>query len=500
MDASIRSLHKNIFEWMAGPTGSVILHVALIFALLFLVNLATKEEQQELEIKVIEVDVQQLDDLLEDLKPPEELPDLVDTITPPDVDMDMTPPPDIQDFAAAPVMDSVPELDIASDALSPIILKNLSPGNMANRTGAGRQASIAAYGGRWGEYAEAAVLRALEWLKNNQNPDGSWGTSSPDKEGYAGLAILTFLAHGETTSSEKYGQTVEKAIRYLVARQNEKGGFVATPFTGAPKVYAHAIATYAISEAYGMTRIPSLKPVMERAVQVLLDGQKHYNHGGWQMYAYDGSDGYKQWDVSLAAFCIQALKAAYIAGGENVGLKEGMDRAAKFMIDRQKEDGSFPYSNANPGRQPNMTGAAVLSLQLLGYSSDRATQSGLGFLNAADADWKNPGQAPLYAWYYVTQAKFHQGGGAWTAWNNKFAPTLIRNQNEDGSWLSPALAIKGDGVEREFRGEEINSKVYATTLAALSLQVYYRFLPTYQPIEDAVIDQKSADDVQIQIL
>jgi hypothetical protein len=25
--------------------------------------------------------------------------------------------------------------------------------------------------------------------------------------------------------------------------------------------------------------------------------------------------------------------------------------------------------------------------------------------------------------------------------------------------------------------------VYATTLAALSLQVYYRFLPTYKPIE-----------------
>ena len=32
MDASLRSLHKNIFEWMAGPTGSIIIHVALILA------------------------------------------------------------------------------------------------------------------------------------------------------------------------------------------------------------------------------------------------------------------------------------------------------------------------------------------------------------------------------------------------------------------------------------------------------------------------------------
>ena len=32
-------------------------------------------------------------------------------------------------------------------------------------------------------------------------------------------------------------------------------------------------------------------------------------------------------------------------------------------------------------------------------------------------------------------------------------------------------------------------------LAALTLQGYYRFLPTYQPIETKTIDQKSADDV-----
>ena len=42
--------------------------------------------------------------------------------------------------------------------------------------------------------------------------------------------------------------------------------------------------------------------------------------------------------------------------------------------------------------------------------------------------------------------------------------------------------------------------VYATTLAALTLQVYYRFLPTYKPIETETIDQKSESDVSIEIL
>ncbi|HRT06485.1 MAG TPA: hypothetical protein P5204_12380, partial [Kiritimatiellia bacterium] len=221
MDASIKALHKNVMEWMAGPTGSIVIHVALILALLFLVDLSVKEKDKEIEVQMIEVDEQKLDELLEEIKPPEELPDLTE-MTPPEVDIDMTPPPDVQDFTAAPIQDTV-ELEIATDAISPIIMKGLAPGQMSNRSGAGRAAAIGRYGGNWGQYAEAAVLRALEWLRINQNQDGSWGTH--DKEAMAGLGILTYLAHGETTASEKYGQTVERAIRFLVARQNEKGEF-----------------------------------------------------------------------------------------------------------------------------------------------------------------------------------------------------------------------------------------------------------------------------------
>ena len=491
MDASIKALHKNFMEWAAGPVGSITLHVAAIVALILFASLIKpKEKDPGIEVTVIDVDQKELEDLLEE-KPPEEMPEMTE-ITPPDVDIDMTPPPDVQDFAAAPVQETV-ELNIASDAISPIVLRGLAPGQMSNRSGAGRAAAIGQYGGDWGKYTEAAVLRALEWLRINQNKDGSWGTN--DKEAYAGLAILTYLAHGETTASEKYGPTIMSAIRYLIARQNEKGEFVKTEGSGG--VYGHAICCYAISEAYGMTRIPSLKPVMERAIQLLLTGQK--DHGGWIMYTFDKGDN-TRWDVSLSGFCIQALKAAYIAGAENPGLKEAMEKAAQFLIQRQRQDGGFPYSAANPGRQPNMTAVSVLCLQLLGYADHNATKSGLNFLRSADCSWSNPEQAPIYSWYYVSQAKFHHGGAAWTSWNNKFAPTLVRNQSPDGSWTSPGHALTGDGVTREFRGDGINSQVYATTLAALTLQVYYRFLPTYKPIAAEVIDQKSADDVTIEIM
>ena len=101
----------------------------------------------------------------------------------------------------------------------------------------------------------------------------------------------------------------------------------------------------------------------------------------------------------------------------------------------------------------------------------------------------------MYAWYYISQTKFHKGGATWTAWNNQFAPQFIRNQSPDGHWDSPGLGLK-EGVSVR----ENMHPVYATTLAALTLQVYYRFLPTYKPIEVEQIDQKSADDVSVEIL
>jgi hypothetical protein len=82
----------------------------------------------------------------------------------------------------------------------------------------------------------------------------------------------------------------------------------------------------------------------------------------------------------------------------------------------------------------------------------------------------------MYSWYYITQAKFQAGSGTWNNWNAKFAPVLTKNQCEDGHWESPT----GGGAENE---ETKQGPVYSTCLAALTLQVYYRFLPTYAPIK-----------------
>lgn len=79
------------------------------------------------------------------------------------VDALSAPPPDIQDFAAAPVLSEVNELSIASDSISPVILKTLTPGALANRAGAGRAAALGSYGGQWATYPSRPRAEAPYW-------------------------------------------------------------------------------------------------------------------------------------------------------------------------------------------------------------------------------------------------------------------------------------------------------------------------------------------------
>jgi hypothetical protein len=132
-------------------------------------------------------------------------------------------------------------------------------------------------------------------------------------------------------------------------------------------------------------------------------------------------------------------------------------------------NGNFGYSKPGSPHSPDtLTGAGILNGQLLGIAKH-------GFIRAAlqqsancayTFDMKHP--RPLYYLYYMTQAKFQEGGATWEQWNKgvNFAKELVVNQAEDGHWEN--TDSHGAGL------------VYSTTLACLSLEVYYRYLPTYK--------------------
>ena len=66
------------------------------------------------------------------------------------------------------------------------------------------------------------LLKALYWLKKVQNPDGSWAKGWGRQEAMTGLALLTFLAYGETPTSKEFGTTVRKAMEWLANHKINK--------------------------------------------------------------------------------------------------------------------------------------------------------------------------------------------------------------------------------------------------------------------------------------
>ena len=329
---------------------------------------------------------------------------------------------------------------------------------------------------------ESAVMNALRWLKKNQNSDGSWDGKSGGSSGSApdaamtGWAVLAYLAHGETPTSEEFGPTVEKAIKHLVAIRDAAGGW--------PRSYQHAIATYAICEAYGMTRIPMLKDAAMKAIDIIIQGQNP--KGGWRYTLTPADDS----DTSCMGWCAQALKAADLARVGHERLESSMRQAVKGFKGNASPAGGFGYTAPGEG---GLSGVGVLCMQMLGAGREPEVRQGIAWLDRATCEWAKPWLGyPLYYWYYTTQAKFHAGGDIWNAWNRQFSPELMKSQ------IVIKKAIQGmDGQMKDIgyweapgKGEAAHGLVYNTALCCLMLEVYYRNLPTYQPQQD-----KTADDM-----
>ena len=474
---------------LLSPAAAVIVPILMLGLITLFANLAPEPDRT---VKVKVVEAEPMEDL-EDIEEP-----VFDEIEPPDpVEMDFvtdtTLPP--SEVAAPPQDVSVQPAEFDSVAMvkSPIIMKGI----YGSRNPGSRGAALSRFGGSG---TEGAVLRALRWLKTNQSKDGSWGKNKP---AMASLAILTYLAHGDTPSSEEFGGTVERAIRYLVGAQKANGHF-----TGADgHDYTQPIAAYALSEAYGLTKVPKLK---EAAVKALIPVVKGQNAVGGFNYNLKGPSDTRN-DLSYIAWCVQALKAAKMAGLSDY--VPGLDACMKKSVAGVKKNykaqdgyGGFNYSAPGVGA---LTGAGTLCLQFLGHANDRETKSSLAFLNQCKFSWDKDkidakhNKDPIYYWYYITQAKFQEGGAGWKAWNAQFQQPLMRAQAIKGKAESGYVDHRGQPQEighwapvpgTKIHGDEGNN-IFSTILCTLMLEVYYRYLPTFMPVpDDAGGDDEIGDE------
>lgn len=462
---------QMLLDHLWGPTGSVILHILIVVLLVRFVTGLRDKRASEIEVLMVDPDTRDLEDLKKEL---EKIKDIEVDIRPPDADIVMDQP--VETPMNAPIQEDLAALDIRQDAQSPLIMRSL----FAGRTAEGRAALGRRFGGRTFGATEAAVLRALEWLKEHQLEDGSWSgeDTARSKTAMTGLALLTFLAHGETTTSERYGATVRRAIDFLVDTDWKGDRFQNVD----DNWYGHGIATYALCEAYALTRMPKVKVAAEQALTRILQGQQETGAFNYRLRSSDSRR-----DSSVMGWMNQAMKAGYIANLDVPGLKEAMEKGIngyKLNFDPAKNMFAYaPQGGVDNGRLSN-TAMGVLVMQLLGHGNDPEAKAGFESLRGMSADYHNPqglGNHPLYVWYYATQAHFHASEKDWNEWNNRFARSFVAAQNADGSWTPPG-------------GETKYGPVYGTTFAALSLMVYYRFLPTYQPVIIEEAPTAPADD------
>lgn len=334
------------------------------------------------------------------------------------------------------------------------------------------------------EAVEEKVKKSLDWLKSQQNADGSWGDTR--QVAMTGLALLCYLGHCEDTSSNDYGVVVSKAIGYLVNVGMANNGKLASNMGENSWCYEHGIATYALAEALAFSRTlkfpnEDLKSAVTKAGQIIVDGQNV--NGSWD-YKLDASSSRN--DLSVTGWQMQALKAVKSSGVDVKGVEATIRAATKYISRKNSDqgafldDGMFVYSGGT--HSAAMSAVGVLCLQQSGKGNSAESKSGIRYifngLKQRTGEAKGaafPGQevyafrytsnCDLYAFYYASQAMRNAGGSEWAAMNKAILEEILPNQAVDGSFAMPA------------KMPHFSNKIYCQCLNTLIMEVYYRFLP-----------------------
>jgi hypothetical protein len=329
------------------------------------------------------------------------------------------------------------------------------------------------------EQTEKAVRAALGFLARSQEADGRFEPSLHEagremhiagrdrqsaggrsETGMTGLALLAFLASGHTHVQGDYSENVRRGLEFLMRKQRADGGLGGN---GAlyEYMYCHAMAAFAMGEAYGMSGDDRLEPYVRKAVAFTL-AMQNKETGGWRYNLGDPGD------TSQLGWQLMALKSAELAGIPIPSdARQGVFRFLGSVSYGSRGGLAAYRTGETPTR--TMTAEALVCRQFLGVGSDTpAVTEATDYLLA---ELPGEGKANIYYWYYGTLAMHQIQGDRWQRWNAALQKALISTQQTGGpnagSWDPDALWGTYGG------------RLYNTTLSTLCLEVYYRFLPMY---------------------
>ena len=310
-----------------------------------------------------------------------------------------------------------------------------------------------------------AIDKGLEYLRNTQNPDGSWGSWS--RVGRTSLAVLAFLGHGIDESDPD----VSAGIDYILTRVQADGSIYDDY-----KTYETACAIMALAR----TNNPAYETVINDAKDWLVSSQwdesclwGSVNEDNW----YYGGFGYgyhSRPDLSNTQFALVALKAAGLPEDDEtwdkaiIFLQRCQNRAASNDQWWAGNDGGFIYY---PGTSlaggttsyGSMTAAGIWALRLCDVpAEDGRVEDALKWFDTNYAYDTNPNMGSEYYHYYLWSAakafilcditdryglKTPTNPGDEKGWYYDFASYLIDTQQPNGQWLSSGC---GDIVDTSF--------------------------------------------------
>jgi hypothetical protein len=341
---------------------------------------------------------------------------------------------------------------------------------LSGRTGRNKQAFLERNGGSTA--TEEAVELGLRWLAKQQKSDGSWSLVGPYSDGAVNenttaataMALNAFLGAGYTNRpDEKYSDVIRLGLAYLLRKQDQDG-FFAKREPSRQQMYAQALASITVIEAYGLTGDSKLRMHASRAVKFAEWSQSKLR--GWRYEPQFDAD------MSVTGWYVMVLETAKMVGLQ-VDEQKLQDVSQFLDSVSHDEQSRYAYNRLEPPSL-SMTAEALLCRIMLGWSR---TQPPLMKAIREDLLPGRPstravGASSVYFWYYATQVLHHVGGESWNEWNEAmkvvFPGSQIKDGPEAGSW-DPMHDIYASA----------GGRLYTTALHLYCLEVYYRHLSVY---------------------
>lgn len=321
--------------------------------------------------------------------------------------------------------------------------------------------ALVLHGGEARPTPAAAIVRGLAHLRTQQQADG--GIAGRSRLGVTALAALAHLAAGVAPDRSEPGLALRRMLGFLCDGADARGWLGGD----SGRMYAHALACLALTEALGTARDDDLDERLRRAIAAgvavavtAAQVEKAAPHrGGWR-YAPDD----RQSDASVTGWVLLALTAARRVGFAVPEAVLADGRA--YLRGRLAEDGRMGYQTRGEDR-PALRGLALRALG--GEAADAALRGRvLARLRDEPAGWSGPWF--FYRCYHDALGVAEADPAAWPAQRARLHDLLLPRQAEDGSWPAPP----GDN-------ERDQGPAYATAMAVLALSVDLRLLPAQRP-------------------